>query len=137
MLIQIFWGQILWGSALLFLLGGCTLLFQIEDLDSPPAHIKPLNLREIPVAFSHIWDDDHNFHLAGAAAIDVDNDGRFEIFVGGGRGQDDALLTFENNKLVNKIKGTGYPAATPPMARSPLISTMTKMLTSSCRAIKA
>ena len=107
MLKQILGRQILWGSALLFLLGGCTLLFQIEDLDSPPAHIKPLNLREIPVAFSHIWDDDHSFHLAGAAAIDIDNDGRFEIFVGGGRGQDDALLTFENNKLVNKIKGTG------------------------------
>ena len=89
------------------LLSGCTLLFQYEDLRPAPSHIKPLNLKEIPVEFSHRWNKDKNFHLVGSAAIDIDNDGRFEIFVGGGQGQDDALLSFEKGRLVDRIKGTG------------------------------
>ncbi len=99
---------------MLSLLSGCTLLLQIEDLDALPAHIKKLDLHEIPVDFTHRWDDDRSYHLVGAAAIDIDRDGRFEIFVGGGQGQDDALLAFENGRLVNKIVGTGLsdPSAT-------------------------
>ncbi len=89
------------------LLSSCTLLLQIEDLPTIPTHIKPLKLQEVPTDFSHIWNDDQSYHLVGGAAIDTDRDGQFEIFVGGGLGQEDGLLAFENGKLVNKIAGTG------------------------------
>ena len=106
--------RIFCAGALLSLVSGCTLLFQIEDLDALPAHIKKLDLQEIPVDFAHRWDADHSYHLVGAAAIDIERDGKFEIFIGGGQGQDDALLAFEKGRLVDKIKGTGLsdPSAT-------------------------
>ena len=94
--------------AIALLLTGCrTLIFQIEDLEKAPAHIKPLQLQKFPVGFSHKWDSEKSHHLVGSAALDVDRDGKFEIFIGGGLGQEDALLSFEDGKFVDKIAGTG------------------------------
>ncbi len=60
----------------------------------------------MPVDFIHQWDGDaHPF--TGAAAIDIDGDGQDEIFVGGGRAQADALLSYQDGKLVDVIAGTG------------------------------
>ena len=42
----------------------------------------------------------------GATPIDIDGDGIMEIFVGGGDGQEDLLLSYKNNELVNIIAGT-------------------------------
>ncbi len=78
---------------------GCT------DPAPPPGLDIPV-FEEIPVLFDHRWaDGSHPF--SGAAAIDVDMDGAFEIFVGGGRGQADALLTLNNGRLVDFISDTG------------------------------
>lgn len=63
---------------------------------------------EIPVRFEHRWSETtHPF--SGAAVIDADGDGAPEIFVGGGEGQDDALLAFRGGRLVDT--GTGFGAA--------------------------
>ncbi|HYQ72823.1 MAG TPA: VCBS repeat-containing protein, partial [Gammaproteobacteria bacterium] len=60
----------------------------------------------VPVEFTHEWDKvTHPF--TGAAVIDIDGDGRFEIFVGGGEGQDDVLLGYRNGRLVNIENGNG------------------------------
>jgi len=63
---------------------------------------------EIPVEFHHQWQaDTEPYPFSGATVIDIENDGRPRIFIGGGRGQDDVLLSFEKNKLVDRIKYTG------------------------------
>ena len=61
---------------------------------------------EIPVAFEHKWDEStHPF--SGAAVIDVNSDGKMEIFVGGGKGQADVLLSYRNKQLVDIIGDSG------------------------------
>ena len=67
--------------------------------------------KAIPADFTHVWvEPSHPF--TGAAAIDVDGDGRDEVFVGGGRDQSDGLLAFENGRLVNRIDGSGLGGKT-------------------------
>ena len=44
--------------------------------------------------------------------IDIDNDGRFEIFVGGGAGSPDGLLSYHDGAFRNVIEGTGLSSDT-------------------------
>jgi len=61
---------------------------------------------EIDTNYQHQWDKSvHPF--SGAAVIDINNDGNMEVFVGGGNGQEDALLRYQNARLENIIEGTG------------------------------
>jgi enediyne biosynthesis protein E4 len=61
---------------------------------------------EIPIHFEHRWDGvTHPF--TGAAVIDVDGDGKMEIFIGGGEGQQDQLFSFRENRFTNIIEGKG------------------------------
>ena len=81
-------------------LAGC------ENGPSVSSHPSATPFLEIPSGFTHQWSEpSHPF--TGAAVIDVDGDGRDELFVGGGSGQGDALLFFEDGALVNRIAGTG------------------------------
>lgn len=57
--------------------------------------------------FAHRWDRVTAHHVTGAAVIDIDGDDREEIFVGGGAGQADALLSLKDGRLVDFIAGTG------------------------------
>ena len=62
--------------------------------------------QQIPLDFEVVWDEAvHPF--TGAAAIDVDGDGRDEVFIGGGLGQADRLYRYEDGALVDVIAGTG------------------------------
>lgn len=82
----------------LFMLGGCA--SRSAGLSDP----EPFT--QIPADFTHAWTKGtHPF--TGAAVIDVDGDGRFEVFVGGGEGQRDALLRYRDGRLVNIEEGTG------------------------------
>lgn len=66
----------------------------------------PAPFTQVPTDFTHVWKKgSHPF--TGASVIDVDGDGQFEIFVGGGNGQDDALLSYRNGRLVDIEHGTG------------------------------
>ena len=62
--------------------------------------------KEIQVDFHHKWDDTVHPFLA-AAVIDIDQDQKMEIFVGGGNNQADGLFSYQNGKLVNIIQATG------------------------------
>lgn len=78
--------------------GGCDPDTGSKDL--PPA------FKAVPVEFVHKWNGEtHPF--TGAAVIDVNGDGKYEIFVGGGEGQSDALFSYRNGSLVNIEAGTG------------------------------
>jgi len=82
----------------LFVLSGCA---SRSATLSEPEPFTP-----IPADFTHVWaKGTHPF--TGAAVIDIDGDGRFEVFVGGGGGQRDALLSYRDGRLVNIEEGTG------------------------------
>ncbi|MDR4468688.1 MAG: hypothetical protein MRJ68_10370 [Nitrospira sp.] len=60
----------------------------------------------VPTDFTHVWTKGtHPF--TGASVIDIDGDGTFEVFVGGGEGQRDALLSYRDGQLVDIEQGTG------------------------------
>jgi len=62
--------------------------------------------------FKHSWNKDEVFPFTGGAAIDVNNDGQFEVFVSGGDQQPDTLLSLQGDTLVNIIDGTGLSSMT-------------------------
>lgn len=82
----------------MILLSGCAARSGILP---PPTPFTP-----VPVDFTHVWKKgSHPF--TGASVIDIDGDGTFEIFAGGGDGQRDALLSYRNGRLENIEQGTG------------------------------
>lgn len=68
-------------------------------------------LQEIPVDFVRPEWDKKTHPFTGAAAIDVNGDGKFEVFVGGTQGRLDALLAYVDGRMVNKEPGTGLSLA--------------------------
>jgi enediyne biosynthesis protein E4 len=80
--------------------------------DTSAVHVN--RFQEIPVDFVRpAWD--HKKHpFTGAAAIDVDGNGKYEVFIGGTQETLDALLSYQNGRLVNREPGTGLsmPGAT-------------------------
>ena len=60
----------------------------------------------IPTEQAHEWDKTvHPF--SGAAVIDTDGDGSYEIFISGANNQSDALLAYRDGRLENRIDGSG------------------------------
>jgi len=88
-------------------LAGCSWIHPTEPVRPVPSETRLPDFQEIPVDFAHRWDRELAHHLTGGAALDVDGDGRFELFVGGGQGQPDALLAYRDGRLVDTIAGTG------------------------------
>jgi len=66
---------------------------------------------EVAIDFGHHWVKSVHPFL-GAAVIDVEDDGKFEIFVGGGEGQSDALFSYRDGSFRNVIDGTGLSSDT-------------------------
>jgi hypothetical protein len=93
--------------ALASLGSACAWIHPTEPLRPVPAEVALPRFESVPVAFAHRWDHETSHHLTGAAVLDVDGDGREEIFAGGGTGQPDALLALEGGRLVDRIEGTG------------------------------
>jgi len=85
----------------------CTWIHPTEPLRDVPASTPIPTFEEVPVDFAHRWDRALAHHLTGASVLDVDGDGKSELFVGGGEGQPDALLSLEDGRLVDRIEGTG------------------------------
>ncbi len=66
----------------------------------PTGTAKPkLNATDVP--FTHKWNRQTSHPLLGSAAIDIDGDGRDEVFLGGSDGQPDALLAWRDGALVD------------------------------------
>ncbi|MDK2742930.1 MAG: CRTAC1 family protein [Nitrospira sp. BO4] len=87
-----------WLVVCVLVFGGCA----SRSADFPPS----VPFTSIPADFTHVWKKGtHPF--TGAAVIDIDGDGKFEVFVGGGEGQRDVLLSYRNGRMVNIEHGTG------------------------------
>ena len=57
--------------------------------------------------YKHIYSKDEASPFTGGAAIDINNDGRMEIFASGGFGQDDVLLSLQGDTMVDIIGEAG------------------------------
>ena len=92
----------------LLAVGACVPRFEDAHTTTAPVTVSPF--QEVATPFTHVWaEPSHPF--TGAAVIDVDGDGAFEIFVGGGEGQADSLLSYRDGQFVNVIAGTGLSNA--------------------------
>jgi hypothetical protein len=100
------------GLPVLLALAGCSWLVPSEPRHPVPDGVALPRFEAVPVEFAHAWDHERAHHLTGAAVLDVDGDGRFEIFVGGGEGQPDALLSLRDGRLVDRSAGTGLVSTT-------------------------
>jgi hypothetical protein len=86
---------------------GCVWIHPSEPQRPVPGTLAQPRFEEVAVDFAHRWDHETSHHLTGAAVLDLDGDGREEIFAGGGAGQPDALLALDGGRLVDRIEGTG------------------------------
>lgn len=86
---------------------GCAWIHPTEPHRPLQGALSEPRFEEVAVDFAHRWDHATSHHLTGAAVLDLDGDGREEIFAGGGAGQPDALLALEGGRLVDRIEGTG------------------------------
>jgi hypothetical protein len=64
-----------------------------------PQGVTELRFSEIDTAFTHVSNFKDALPFMALSAIDVDNDGVDEIFVGGGIGQQDAILQYDGSAL--------------------------------------
>jgi hypothetical protein len=88
-------------------LSACVWIYPTEPLRAVPEGVALPRYEEIPVDFAHRWNRETSHHLTGSAVLDLDGDGREEIFVGGGADQPDALFALRDGRLVDRIAGTG------------------------------
>jgi len=61
--------------------------------------------QEVPVPFTNTNKGEASLPFMASAIIDVDGDGREELFLGGGRGQNDALFRFKD-KIFQPVENT-------------------------------
>ena len=87
--------------AVVIVAAGYLVLVPSEAARPPPAGIAEPKLVPIAVPFTHRWAKQTSHPLLAAAAIDIDGDGRDEVFLGGSDGQPDALLAWRDGKLVD------------------------------------
>jgi len=79
-----------------------------READRPaPAGIARPTLVSISAPFVHRWSKQTSHPLLAAAAIDIDGDGRDEVFLGGSDGQPDALLAWRDGKLADIAADVG------------------------------
>jgi hypothetical protein len=69
--------------------------------DIPDQGETDLSFSEMSTDFTHSSDFTEALPFMALSTIDIDNDGVDEVFVGGGIGQQDAILKYQDNRLVS------------------------------------
>ncbi len=85
----------------LALIAAYAVLLPGEAWRPPPEGVAEPVLEELAAPFVHRWSKGTSHPLLAAAAIDIDGDGRDEVFLGGSDGQGDALLALREGALVD------------------------------------
>lgn len=65
------------------------------------------NYTEVDFPFSHQFDKDNSLPFLGSAIIDVDGDGKPEVFMGGAYNQPDMILSFEQGAFIDTTSTLG------------------------------
>ena len=86
---------------LVALLGSGFLGLRLWQKEWTPQGQTELRFEAAQVDFHHRADLENSLPFMAAAAIDIDGDGRDEVYVGGGRNQPDAMLKYDNGAFVN------------------------------------
>lgn len=73
---------------------------QLWQAEWKPQGETDLRFTEVDLPFENALDPEISLPFMAAAAIDIDGDGREELFLGGGRGQADGLFRFEGDAFV-------------------------------------
>lgn len=63
---------------------------------------------ETEIDFTHVYVKENSIQTTAGAIIDIDNDGPEELFLGGGRGQSDAIFRFSDGKFIDITAETGF-----------------------------
>ena len=85
-----------------FLLAGGGLVgLRLWQKERTPQGETNLRFHSVAVDFSHQADLENSLPFLAAAAIDMDGDGRDEMFLGGGKTQEDAFLKFDGERFIN------------------------------------
>jgi hypothetical protein len=100
-------GWIVAGIVLVGVVVATFVLYPGEPERHPPEPPSVTAFAALEVPFVHRWTPEASHGFLGAAAIDIDGDGVMEVFLGGGHQQQDALLTYRDGQLVDRIEGTG------------------------------
>ena len=98
------WRKVTGGVAALLVLSvvaACSVLIATDAKRPPPPGLAEPVLVAVEVPFVHRWSRETSHPLLAAAAIDIDGDGRDEVFLGGSEGQPDALIAWRDGKLVD------------------------------------
>jgi len=59
---------------------------------------------EVNIEFKHEFDEKNSLPVMASCLIDIDNDGIDELFIGGGKDQQDGLFRFQDNKFIDISK---------------------------------
>ncbi len=101
------------------LLGAQAIAF--NTVYTPPVHHnvpdestrnKNIPFTEVSTQVKHNYVGQVAHPLTGAAVVDYDNDGVYEIFYGGGFNQEDSLLSYKNESFHDVIGDTGLSSTT-------------------------
>lgn len=68
---------------------------------------------EVQIDFTHNFVSAYHLPVMGSGIIDVNGDGTPELWLGGGRDQDDALFAFKNGQFVDITQGSGFEGKDP------------------------
>ena len=96
-------------AVVMILLGtsACTVLTAGESSRPVPPGLDEPSLALVETPFVHQWSKQSSHPLLAAAAIDIDQDGRDEVFLGGSDDQADALLVWRNGQIVDIAESVG------------------------------
>lgn len=78
-----------------------------EKYSVAPTGVDVPQYTSMDIDFHHIWDASRGLPYTAGAVLDIDRDGREELFIGGGVRQSDGLFRFEDGRFINVIDQAG------------------------------
>ncbi len=78
-----------------------TYKFMYQPYDADIALTSVPTFTEVPINFTHEYKQQHALPFLGSAVIDLDNDNKPEIFLGGGHLQRDSLLRYDSGHFTD------------------------------------
>ncbi|MEH6367432.1 MAG: FG-GAP-like repeat-containing protein [Pseudomonas marincola] len=78
-----------------------------ETIKSSPVELTGPAFKPVDVGFTPHWDNETSQFFSGAAVIDIDGDGKSELFISSGKGHQDGLLRYVDGRLVDVAAEAG------------------------------